>query len=143
MLGEAVAIQRGQRDDKKIHIVWRPLQRRLEGERFAKRSVCPLGFASGPVGHPFCMAGAFARSRGHPGTGRRLWNGNTAVGTDALNSLSTGISNTATGAQALYDTASGSFNTATGFEALRDNNGNNNTATGYWALMSNTRGHDA
>jgi hypothetical protein len=70
-------------------------------------------------------------------------NGNTAEGTDALDSLSTGASNTAIGDIALTSNTTGSFNTATGFGALRFNTtGASNTATGINALSSNTTGHN-
>jgi trimeric autotransporter adhesin len=66
---------------------------------------------------------------------------NTAEGTNALFSLTTGSNNTATGFSALYSNTSGSGNTATGVNALRFNTtGNFNTATGVYALFSNTTG---
>jgi hypothetical protein len=83
---------------------------------------------------------------------------NTAFGTGALHSTTTGIQNTATGDtamfknttgnqntasgfQALINNISGSFNTATGVNALSDNTtGTNNTATGANALLLNTTG---
>ena len=85
---------------------------------------------------------------------------NTAEGTSALFSLTTGSNNTANGFQALYHDTSGSFNTATGsralflntsgsqntadgFQALATNGtGFHNTAIGYNALLNNTSGHD-
>jgi len=68
---------------------------------------------------------------GYPG-------GNTAEGTDALLSLSTGAWNTALGAQALKTDTTGAANTATGFQALFNNTtGNHNTAYGAQALFSN------
>src|ERR1700736_4798100 len=45
-------------------------------------------------------------------------NGNTAEGTDALFSLTTGTHNTAAGFLALFHNTTGSDNTANGFEAL-------------------------
>jgi len=72
---------------------------------------------------------------GYPGN-------NTAEGTQALFSLTGGVSNTALGHQALYRNTTGSFNTATGFRALFNNTiGAQNTATGYNALASNTFGN--
>src|SRR5229473_2348762 len=70
-------------------------------------------------------------------------NGNTAEGTDALFSLTTGGSNTAVGFQALYTNTTGVDNTANGRDALLHNtSGGNNTATGVEALAINTTGSD-
>ena len=66
-------------------------------------------------------------------------NGNTAEGTNALNSLTTGGNNTALGFQALFNNSSGSANTATGADAvLHNTTGNDNTALGFEALLNNT-----
>src|SRR6266699_3829370 len=66
---------------------------------------------------------------------------NTAEGTDALLSLSSGIWNTALGFQALNHDTAGNQNTATGVRALTsDTNGGFNTATGVLSLFSNTSG---
>lgn len=65
---------------------------------------------------------------------------NTAVGFNALFTISTGGQNTAVGSTALYTNSSGGGNNANGFEALYTNNGNFNTATGYKAMLSNTTG---
>jgi hypothetical protein len=71
---------------------------------------------------------------GYPGS-------NTAEGTDALLSLSSGIWNTALGFQALNHLTAGNQNTATGVRALNsDINGGFNTATGVYSLFSNTSG---
>src|SRR5438309_1421866 len=68
-------------------------------------------------------------------------NQNTAEGTDALFSLTTGYSNTATGSDALYSNTTGSYNTANGVIALHNNTtGSFNTADGRTALLSNTTG---
>ena len=68
---------------------------------------------------------------GYPG-------GNTAEGTNALLSLTTGQWNTAVGLNSLSSTTAGFYNTAIGSAALRFNtNGNNNTAVGHNALFSN------
>jgi Chaperone of endosialidase len=68
-------------------------------------------------------------------------NGNTAEGTDALFSLSTGTDNTAIGNAALFSNTTGSSNTANGLNALYFNiNGIQNTASGFKALFSNTTG---
>jgi len=67
--------------------------------------------------------------------------GNTAEGTDALFSLTSGIDNTALGFEALFHNTAGNFNTAEGFRALfRNTTGFQNTATGVQALFSNTTG---
>ncbi len=67
--------------------------------------------------------------------------GNTAIGSKALRSNTTGLENTATGHQALYSNTIGIYNTAIGHEALFSNSsGQNNTATGKWALHLNTDG---
>jgi hypothetical protein len=71
---------------------------------------------------------------GYPG-------GNTAEGTDALFTLTTGVSNTGLGFKALYHDTTDDGNTATGREALFSNTtGDANTATGRQALFSNTTG---
>jgi hypothetical protein len=71
---------------------------------------------------------------GYPG-------GNTAEGTNALFSLTTGVWNTALGFEALSNDIAGKLNTATGFRALfSDTSGSNNTATGVYALYGNTTG---
>jgi len=68
-------------------------------------------------------------------------NNNTAEGTSALLSLTSGIDNTALGFQALYHDTTGFYNTGTGFHALFTNTtGAYNTATGLNALSSNTIG---
>src|SRR5213083_1521630 len=66
---------------------------------------------------------------------------NTAEGTSALFSLTSGIDNTGLGFQALFHNNTGNSNTAEGFRALFANtNGHQNTATGVSALVSNTTG---
>src|SRR5215470_79627 len=66
---------------------------------------------------------------------------NTAEGTDALFSLTTGTENTALGFDALTSNTTGDSNTATGSIALSSNTtGVRNTANGYAALNSNTTG---
>jgi Chaperone of endosialidase len=66
---------------------------------------------------------------------------NTAEGTDALFSLTTGTDNTAIGFDALYSNTTGDSNTATGSLALSSNTtGVRNTANGFAALQSNTTG---
>jgi len=67
---------------------------------------------------------------------------NTAVGFDALFTDTTGMENTAVGVAALSSNTSGNLNTAVGYETLTRNLGNDNTAIGANALLSNTSGHD-
>jgi hypothetical protein len=68
---------------------------------------------------------------------------NTAIGFDALFSNTTGDSNTATGSQALLSNTTGVRNTANGFVALTSNTtGERNTATGRAALVNNTTGNN-
>ena len=73
---------------------------------------------------------------GYPGN-------NTAVGDNALQSLTTGTNNTALGFRALHDNTVGLSNTAVGSLALRNNRGGDrNTATGDGALFANETGND-
>ena len=73
---------------------------------------------------------------GYPGA-------NTAVGDNALQSLTTGTNNTALGFRALHDNTVGLSNTAVGSLALRNNRGGDrNTATGHGALFDNEAGND-
>jgi Chaperone of endosialidase len=68
-------------------------------------------------------------------------NDNTAEGTDALFSVTTGPDNTAIGFEALFSNTTGDSNTATGSIALMsDTTGNRNTADGFAALNSDTTG---
>jgi hypothetical protein len=87
-------------------------------------------------------------------------NQNTAEGTDALFSLTTGVWNVAVGFQALHSDTTGTQNTATGYKALflnttgskstaygsqalyNNDTGNNNVATGFNTLFSNTSGNN-
>lgn len=62
--------------------------------------------------------------------------GNTAEGTNALLSRSTGIYNTGIGIYSLLSVTSGSFNTAIGAGALLAQTGDENTATGAGALLN-------
>ncbi len=67
--------------------------------------------------------------------------GNTAVGSKALYSNTTGYFNTANGYKALYSNTNGNRNTANGYLALYSNtSGYYNTANGYNALYANTTG---
>jgi hypothetical protein len=67
---------------------------------------------------------------------------NTAEGTKALLSLTTGSANTAVGWFSLFSNAGGSFNTATGAGSLLFNTADENTAFGTVALLSNTTGFE-
>src|SRR5262249_55974063 len=69
--------------------------------------------------------------------------GNTGVGEQALNNLTTGERNTATGFQSLFNNTTGSSNTAIGDQALIANTtGDNNQALGALALSSNLDGEN-
>ena len=70
---------------------------------------------------------------GYPG-------GNTAEGTNALLSRTTGLYNTAIGVSSLLSITDGNFCTAVGAGALLGNTAGQNTATGAGALLSNTTG---
>ena len=66
---------------------------------------------------------------------------NTAFGTGALASNTTGFANSAFGFEALFGNTTGSDNTASGAAALLDNTlGSDNTASGVSALRNNTTG---
>ena len=66
---------------------------------------------------------------------------NTAIGSSALQSNTTGFFNTASGASALRSNTTGNSNTASGGGALQSNTtGDSNTANGTVALFNNTTG---
>jgi hypothetical protein len=66
-------------------------------------------------------------------------NGSTALGNNALDSLTTGINNTAVGKDALTSNTTGAYNVAIGSRALEHNiTGNFNMAIGTEALNQNT-----
>jgi hypothetical protein len=65
---------------------------------------------------------------------------NTAEGTRALQSLTTGVANAAVGWYSLFSDTGGSYNTAIGAGTLLANTGDQNTAIGVGALLSNTSG---
>ena len=76
-----------------------------------------------------------------PAPGGGYAGNNTAEGTNALFSLTSGTDNTALGFEALFHNSTGDFNTAEGFGVLFNNtSGTQNTATGVNALISNTTG---
>jgi len=67
--------------------------------------------------------------------------GNTAEGTDALFSLTSGVWNTALGYQTLFHDTTGNQNTATGYQTLFSNTtGSLSVANGAQALYNNTTG---
>jgi hypothetical protein len=66
--------------------------------------------------------------------------GNTAEGTSALSSLTTGLYNTAVGVYSGLSLTDGNFNTALGAGTLLANTADENTATGAGALLSDTIG---
>jgi hypothetical protein len=83
---------------------------------------------------PAAQAVTPAPDGGYPGN-------NTAEGTNALFSLTTGTLNTAIGGSALFSNTTGLRNTADGSKALKSNTtGVSNTANGTSALVSNTTG---
>ena len=65
---------------------------------------------------------------------------NTAVGIDAMKSITMGDDNTAVGFLALQNNTTSAYNTAVGSKALYNNNGTQNTAVGYQASYSNSSG---
>jgi len=68
--------------------------------------------------------------------------GNTSLGTGALQNNTTGSNNTAIGEDALFSNSMGDFNTASGVNALvRNTTGSGNTASGSGALFSNIVGN--
>ena len=83
---------------------------------------------------PKAQAVTPAPDGGYPGE-------NTAEGSNALFSLTTGTHNTANGFQALFSNTAGTANTASGHNALtRNTTGIQNTAIGGGVLASNTTG---
>jgi Chaperone of endosialidase len=83
---------------------------------------------------PVARAVVPAPDGGYPGF-------NTAEGTNALFSLTSGTANTAIGFNALFNNTTGGSNTGTGFQVLfRNTTGFQNAATGWRALFENTTG---
>ncbi len=67
---------------------------------------------------------------------------NLAVGTTALDAITTGDQNTALGYDAMTANTTGSFNTAFGYKSLESNgSGNRNIAIGMQSLNANSSGH--
>ena len=96
------------------------------------------GFYTAPTdlyGNTAIGAGSLANVNGGGGG-----TGNTATGSDSLQSNTTGVANTANGFDALSMNTTGGDNTAIGFQALYYNNGSSNTAFGYTSLYANTSG---
>ena len=65
---------------------------------------------------------------------------NSAIGYEALYNTTTGFGNVANGHNALFSNTTGENNTAVGESALYNTTTNRNTATGAYALFSNTVG---
>jgi len=66
---------------------------------------------------------------------------NVALGYDALTANTTGYENSASGVESLYNNTSGRSNTAMGYRSLRANtSGGYNTASGVESMYSNTTG---
>jgi hypothetical protein len=82
----------------------------------------------------------FALLPSAPAADGGLPNQNTAEGTGALSSLTSGADNTAVGFQALYSLTDGLEDTAVGSSALANDTGGFNAAFGFAALFSNTSG---
>ena len=80
---------------------------------------------------------------GDPGQNASGADHNTAIGVDAMRSglTNSADNNSAVGSYALYSNSSGAENVAVGFQTLYSNTeGNYNTATGNSALFKNTEG---
>jgi hypothetical protein len=102
-----------------------------------------LGIGTSSPGKKLDVNGDAAINGLTVGKGAGAISSNTALGSSALNSNTTGSSNTANGANALLANTTGSSNTASGLNALqRNTTGLNNTASGVNALLSNTTGND-
>src|SRR5438874_3931227 len=84
---------------------------------------------------PKAQAVSPAPDGGYPG-------GNTAEGTSALLSRTTGTYNTAIGIYSLLSLTGGNFCTGVGAGTLLSNTADQNTATGAGALLSNITGTD-
>jgi uncharacterized coiled-coil protein SlyX len=108
-----------------------------ELRRPVNRSPLRLAFLLAPIVLGWCALSPLlqavvpAPDGGYPG-------GNTAEGSSALLSLTTGTYNTALGFFSLRGNTTGNFNTAAGVGTLLLNTGDGNTATGAGALLSNT-----
>jgi len=101
-----------------------------------RHNLVPIIFAVGCLAvspSPKAFAVTPAPDGGYPGN-------NTAEGTSALFTLTSGVSNTALGFEALRGNSIGNYNTANGANAVEDNRGAQNTGTGYKALSGNITG---
>ena len=75
------------------------------------------------------------------GLGGSVVTSNTAIGSSALYSNTTGSDNVANGYWALYSNTTGNYNTGIGFESLESNiTANSNTGIGYRTLFTNRYG---
>jgi hypothetical protein len=130
---ESTEIQRQQK--RKIENM-----RTLHSRKSINRSPLRLAFLLIPLVFvcfglsPVARAVVPAPDGGYPGF-------NTAEGTNALFSLTSGTANTAIGFNALFHNTTGGSNTGTGFQVLfRNTTGFQNAATGWRALFENTTG---
>lgn len=99
----------------------------------SSRSPLRRGFLLLPV-----ALACFALSQGARAADGGLGNQNTAEGTGALSSVTSGTNNTAIGFDALKRNTGGLFNTASGSLVLTSNvSGNSNTATGFTTGFGN------
>ncbi len=105
------------------------------------RAITPPGSYDLSVAGDVSIGGAIFRN-GYPFIHQDGGVYNTAVGTDALISLSTGYYNVAFGYRALRENVDGSGNTAAGGVALLNNtSGSSNTAMGDMTLRENLTGN--
>ena len=99
-----------------------------------------VGASAGQLTTAVVGATLIGREAGGGGVITTAANHTTAVGYQALYSLTSGAGNTAVGYQCLDATDDGAYNTAVGYQSLSANCGNENTAIGYQALLVNTAG---
>jgi hypothetical protein len=101
----------------------------------ANTKTITIGSSTGAVQVPGLLNGITV------GSGSGSVANNTAVGTGALATNTTGASNTANGYQSLFANNTGQSNTAVGLQSLYNNvTGTNNTSIGSLALYTNTAG---
>ena len=113
---------------------------RSTGSGESSRTRPPLRYSFGLIALAFALFAVTPVSRAvDPPPGGGYPGENTALGEDALFSLTTGTENVALGYEALFSNTSGLNNTATGHDALAANIvGFNNTANGWHALKQTT-----